>query len=240
MFTTYCVTVFICDYVTLPSFYLSEYDVLSLTIDHLAVTAPTLAAGVHFVQQSLSVPMQPGGEHARMGTHNQLLKLGESLYLEVIAINPHMPAPERARWFALDNLDTNNTARLATWVARSDDIRAAAAESELDLGPVEHMERGDLQWQITIPSDGALQLQGMAPSLIQWQGPHPALKMPDSGCELQCLHVYSEYTTQLDALLSKLNFEGRLLVHRLAAGERGYLSAQINTPNGPRLLGGLS
>ena len=39
-------------------------------IDHIAITAPTLAVGMEFVQRSLGVMPQVGGEHPRMGTHN--------------------------------------------------------------------------------------------------------------------------------------------------------------------------
>ena len=73
-------------------------------IDHLTVTAPSLAAGSAFVQEVLGVAPQAGGEHPRMGTHNLLLRLGDSLFLEVIAANPQVPAPDRPRWFGLDQL----------------------------------------------------------------------------------------------------------------------------------------
>ncbi len=62
-------------------------------IDHIVITAPDLGAGAELVRRSLGVMPQAGGEHARMGTHNLLLKLGDSLYLEVIAPNPNAPEP---------------------------------------------------------------------------------------------------------------------------------------------------
>lgn len=210
---------------------------MNLTIDHLAVTAPSLAAGEQYVQQVLGVELQAGGEHPRMGTHNKLLKLGESLYLEVIAVNPQMPAPSHARWFALDALQPDSAATLATWVARSEDIKADAAACDAALGLVEPMSRSDLHWQITIPSDGGLLLDGALPSLIQWQGAHPAASMPDMGCQLLGLDIYTPFSAELDLFLNQLNFEGPVMVHRLALGERGYLSAQIATPKGLRRLG---
>lgn len=72
-------------------------------IDHITITAPSLAAGAEFVSQTLGVLPQVGGEHPRMGTHNLLLRLGDALFLEVISPNPLVPAPARPRWFALDN-----------------------------------------------------------------------------------------------------------------------------------------
>ena len=70
-------------------------------IDHITVTAPTLEAGAAFVVQALGVAPQPGGEHPLMGTHNLLLKLSDTAFLEVIAVNPKATAPQRPRWFEL-------------------------------------------------------------------------------------------------------------------------------------------
>lgn len=78
---------------------------LSSAIDHLVVTAPTLAAGIQYVEQSLGCKMQPGGRHPRLGTHNALLKIGVCSYLEVISIDPDAVPPQRKRWFELGFLD---------------------------------------------------------------------------------------------------------------------------------------
>ncbi len=75
-----------------------------------------LADGVAWVEATLGVPMQPGGRHPTMGTHNALLRLGRSAYLEVIAIDPDAPPPSRPRWYGLDDLAPDAPARLATWV----------------------------------------------------------------------------------------------------------------------------
>lgn len=209
-----------------------------LTIDHLVVTAPDLALGTKYVQDTLGVQLQTGGEHVRLGTHNRLLRLGESLYLEVIAVNPQAPVPQRARWFGLDQLPVDSPAKLATWVLQCGDIKTAVQRSLLDFGTVEPMSRGELQWQITIPEDGMLRLEGALPSLIEWQGESPVGGMTDAGCALQCLEIYSAFNSQLDSFLSQLNFQGPVMVHQLPEGQSGYLVAQIETPDGLRLLGG--
>ena len=74
-------------------------------IDHIAVTAPSLALGAAWLEQVLGVATQPGGEHPLMGTHNVLLRLGDDVYLEVIAADPRAAAPARPRWFGLDALE---------------------------------------------------------------------------------------------------------------------------------------
>src|SRR5690606_1679690 len=77
-----------------------------------------------------------GGEHPRMATHNRLLRLGDTLYLEVIAPNPAAPAPGRPRWFGLDGLGPQSPPSLATWVVRCTDIRASAAAASEPPCPI--------------------------------------------------------------------------------------------------------
>jgi len=144
-------------------------------LDHVVVTAGSLSVGVTWAEGALVVPLQAGGEHPRMGTHNALLRLGASIYLEVIAVNPAASAPRRPRWFGLDRLASDASPRLASWVARTDDIEAATSR-EQSLGQIEAMSRNDLRWLITIPADGSLPGEGVAPTLIEWQtAQHPAL-----------------------------------------------------------------
>ncbi len=73
-------------------------------LDHITLLAPNLAAGRDHVQELLGVSPEEGGAHPTMGTHNLLLRLGDSLFLEVLAIDPDAPSPPRPRWFGLDNL----------------------------------------------------------------------------------------------------------------------------------------
>jgi Glyoxalase-like domain len=60
-----------------------------LQLDHITVAADTLAAGVAHAEAALGVTIPFGGAHPLMGTHNHLLRLGETLFLEVIAPDPN-------------------------------------------------------------------------------------------------------------------------------------------------------
>ena len=75
----------------------------SVEPDHLVVAALTLAEGSAWIQRRLGQPLQPGGKHIAMGTHNALLSLGPGFFLEVIAIDPEGKPPPRPRWFDLDD-----------------------------------------------------------------------------------------------------------------------------------------
>lgn len=206
-------------------------------MDHMTITAPSLAAGVEYVRQTLGVTPQVGGEHPGMGTHNYFLKLGEQFYLEILAINPHAPRPDRARWFQLDEPDSNRPVRLATWIVRTDDIRAAAAASRVPLGDIEPMSRGQINWLMTIPQDGRLPLQGIAPTLIQWpSGTHPTNTLQDMGCFLVRLEGFHPDAKEVSGVLESIGFQGDFRVSALPPGEQPYLVADIQTPSGPRRL----
>jgi hypothetical protein len=204
-------------------------------IDHLVVTAPSLDAGAAYVRNALGVSPRPGGEHARMGTHNMLLRLGESTYLEVIAANPAAPRPTRPRWFALDALAADAKPSLATWVARTGDIRAGNEAAAEQLGGVESMSRGALEWLITVPADGSLPLDGVAPALIEWHtDAHPASHLDDYGLSLKKLELFHPDPERVAHLLKSLAIDGPVVVQKSAVAAR--LVAHIDTPQGTRVL----
>lgn len=206
-------------------------------IDHLTITAPTLELGAQFVRQALGVAPQIGGEHPRMGTHNLLLRLGDALFLEVIAANPSVPAPARPRWFALDTLRPDSAPALATWVARTPDIGASAAACPEALGKIEPMSRGALNWLITIPADGALPLDGIAPALIEWQADnHPATRLEDHGLSLARLELFHPEPERISRLLRAIGLDGSFSVGAPVSGRTAHLVAHINTPQGLRVL----
>lgn len=206
-------------------------------VDHLVITAPSLDAGKKMLHDAFGVWPQAGGEHERMSTHNLLLRLGPKVYLEVIAINSASQSPKRPRWFELDGRAQHRPPMLATWVARCDDIRRARALCDSSHGEIEPMSRGDLRWSITIPQDGNLPFDGVAPTLIEWHtAVHPASLLEDRGCALIQLQGFHPQAEQLNALLINLGLRGEFSV---VAHQQPHLIAQIQTPNGPRELTGI-
>ena len=202
-------------------------------IDHLVVTAPNLAVGIDYVERSLGCKMQPGGQHPRMGTHNTLLRLGDQCYLEVIAIDPNAASPQRPRWFELDSLAANSRPRLAGWVMRTNDIQKVAQLPQLNVGPVEEMSRGTLEWQITIPSDGRFVCNGIVPSIIQWNGEtHPASRLSDSNLSLVRLEARHPQATNINDWLVSAGFAGSFDLQAARDSTSIELTALLQTPNG--------
>lgn len=152
-----------------------------MRLDHLAVAARDLAEGVAVVEEALGLALDPGGQHAHFGTHNRLLGLGD-IYLEVIAPEAG-EGPGRPRWFGLDRFD--GPPRLVTWLCAVDDLDAALADHPTGAEALA-LSRGDLAWRFGARSDGALPMEGLHPTFLEW-GPgtrHPAERLPDRGCRL--------------------------------------------------------
>jgi hypothetical protein len=83
------------------------------TLDHLVVAAATLADGVDYVATLTGIAPQVGGKHVAMGTHNAVLRLGERVYLEVIAIDPGARNQRRA-----GSISTISRCRRNSWSSR--------------------------------------------------------------------------------------------------------------------------
>jgi len=180
------------------------------------------------------VPMGAGGKHDAMGTHNRLLSLGPGRFLEVIAIDPSAPAPDRARWFELDTPAMRERLVrgpfLVTWVARTDDIDGAIAATGSGNCEVLSLARGDFRWRIGVPPDGSFAHAGVAPTLIQWQSHHPADVLPDAGCRLERLVLRHP---RAEATLHALRLAGLAPEDPIEAGQGPVgLEAQIRTPRG--------
>lgn len=200
-----------------------------------------MAEGCAYVEAELGVALPPGGEHPRMGTHNHLMQLSATSFLEVIAINPTQPVPNRPRWFALDDPHVQQRLRrepqLLTWVVNTTDLATTHRHSLVDLGEIIPQTRGELNWLITVPNDGHLPGAGFIPTAIQWQvADHPAQRMSALGCSLASLRLYHPYTEWLTAALAALGAANHVSVHPLPGNSLPYMVAEFITPNGLRRL----
>lgn len=187
--------------------------------DHLAIAARSLDEGAAWLRNRLGVAPQSGGKHPSMGTHNMLLSLGPREYLELIAVDPDAPAPDRPRWFGLDDFD--GPPRIAGWVVRQSPLTAPEGTR------IAEASRGDLRWRITLPKTGRMPAGCAQPLHIDWgDGPHPSDSLLDHGLRLTALSLRTPVPIRLP-----------LSDPRIAATTgTSAISARIATASGEILL----
>ncbi|HCK76844.1 MAG TPA: VOC family protein [Gammaproteobacteria bacterium] len=210
--------------------------VLRFELDHLVVGAQTLAEGCRFIGDLLGVSPVVGGVHHHMGTHNVLLSLGGSTYLEVIAIDPEGESPDRPRWFSLDNSDVQQVLehgpQLLTWVARTPDISELKRFSPYAKCDVREMSRGNLRWLFAFTEDGECPGGGLLPHVIEWRGAaHPTDVLPDSNCRFSIFQAGLDDADHVAEMLVAMSLENLFTLPKSRHGDGG-LSAVIETPHG--------
>ncbi len=153
-----------------------------MTIDHVVLAAPDLAATVARLERLTGVRPVAGGRHPDAGTRNFLLGIGEASYLEIIGRDTGQPAPATRLPF---DLDSRTEPAVVTWALRVDriDERVATALAQgFDTGDVVSGSRVApdgrvFEGRITPPATGTD--TGLLPFLIEWGGScHPAATLP--------------------------------------------------------------
>ena len=199
-------------------------------VDHLVYATPTLAAGIEALEKRLGVRATPGGQHPGRGTHNALIALGPSAYIEIIGRDPQQPKPEQPRPFGLDDL---SEAKLVTWSAKEPDlpslIRRAAAGGvtlgELSAGSRRRPDGLLLTWRYTNPR--VVVADGVVPFFIDWgTTPHPAASAAQGGT-LTGLSAEHPDPERVQTLLGHVGLD--LPVKK---GPTPALIATIDTPRG--------
>ncbi len=207
------------------------------SIDHFTLGASDLASGTDALKQTIGVEIPQGGKHPLMSTHNGIMATGEGQFMELIAIDPDAPQPDRIRWFSLDEARTIDRLairpRALCWVVNTDDLDKTVANSPVDLGEIVNMSRGDRTWRLTIPKDGSLPEQGLIPAFIEWSpGPHPSTVQQDLGIRLNEITLTHPDPAKLQAIFEALEIDH---LATITEGETA-LSFDVNTPNGRVVL----
>jgi hypothetical protein len=161
-----------------------------MRMDHVIFAVPDLEDGVAEMEARFGVRAEGGGQHVGQGTHNTLLALGPTTYLEIIAPDPAQPEPPGPRPYGVDRLVLSG---LVGWAVACDDIDLAVEQARaagFDPGDVidSHRRTADgttLTWRLTSNARTA----GVIPFLISWGAtPHPAASAP-SGLRLESLCI---------------------------------------------------
>lgn len=210
-----------------------------LKLDHITVIAPSLAEGVRHVRNCLDLDVPFGQRHAYMGTYNHLLQLGDAVYLEIVALDPEADAPDRRRWFGLDDQnkvrsDWEEGRRLRGWVGRTDTIDEILAARGDIFGEKVPLPTVNSSFDFAIPSDGSLPLDGAAPSIIDRRGrPRSMATIADLGARLRSFTLEHPNPTAVEALYRAVTVDRP---PEIAKGPELRYRAQIETPAGPKEL----
>ena len=163
-------------------------------LDHIVFAAPTLEEGTSFIENKLQVKLGNIGYHEEMGTHNRVVKISESVYLEVISIDPKSITRKSKRWFNLD------CPKLQSKLKKSPQVIGYVIESDNKkilkyYEPFFRASRGEYKWQFSMPSTKSNNLvdrsyqDGIMPSLINWESVKPINKMKNTHLDLQKLEI---------------------------------------------------
>jgi Glyoxalase-like domain len=211
----------------------------TLNLDHLVIVAPSLEEGAAHVREQIGIDILAGGKHPEMGTHNLLLRLGDGVFLEVIAVDPAAGAPAGPRWFGLDDAGAvlsawNEGRRLRGWVARTDDLDGVLAHHGALLGRKTPVSRGDRRWFFSVRPDGMFPAGGVAPPVINWgERGCPAPEMPDLGAKLVSFQIEHPDPVWVTEIYKRLNVVNPPQVHK---GAEMRYRAMIDTPRGIKEL----
>lgn len=209
-----------------------------LALDHLTVIAPTLSEGVAHVRDCLGLQIPFGTRHLYMGTHNHRLQLGHGVYLEIIASDPEGVAPNRARWFGVDDAaqvreDWESGKRLRGWVAATASIDAVVAEHP-EFGEVVPLPFVNPEFAFAIPVDGSLPKNGALPSLIDhWNDPTKMSDIPDLGAKLVSFTLRHPEPESLRTAFAELEIDRPPTVQ---FGPELRYQAEVRTTEGLRIL----
>ena len=211
------------------------------TIDHIVIGAANLEKATKKVEGLLQTKFSTSGKHSLMATHNRLARLQNSVYVEIIAIDPNASFPkscfQEKRWFSLDSATTQRRLlkgpQPLCWVVAVNNIEQVASNCGYEPGRVTEMSRDDFRWRLTVPNNGDLSAGGILPVLIEWpKGKNPAEAMPKSDLVLKQLLLSHPNPNSIERILSKLDISGPIDVK---LGEPG-LQFSFEKPDGSNVL----
>ena len=202
-------------------------------IDHLVIGAATLEAGAAYLEHHLGARPVPGGPHPGVGTHNMLLGLGPSQYIEIIAPDPAQASPAHPRPFDLDDpalkLALEAEPQLIAYVAATPALEAVVARlGESHGGTIRAMSRGALSWRMAFPPQRQ-DMGNLIPPLIQWDGPRAATQIPDCGWRLTSLEAQHP---DMDALREAITARGLTEAIKLRQSPSSRLIAHFRHRDG--------
>jgi hypothetical protein len=204
-----------------------------LRLDHVMYVVRDLDAAARRVRFELGLDSYPGGEHVGVGTHNRIVPLGGSQYVELMAVKDEVtamrnPVGRRVAEWACEGEG------LRAWCVATDDAGAVAARLRAEPLTMSRAlpDGGELRWRL-VGVDRALANPSL-PFFIEWSGDeHPAGVAVDHTVEplgIACLEIGG------DADRIAAWTDGADLPIRVVDADEGPRRLEITTSGGEILL----
>jgi catechol 2,3-dioxygenase-like lactoylglutathione lyase family enzyme len=135
-----------------------------LALDHVILAVPDLDEAGEALERVLGLRATRGGRHPTLGTENSLVPLGGA-YLELVAVADEGAAANSA--FGRSALAARTDGpRFTGWVARTDDLDAAAEGAQVVALSRETPDGGRITWRMAALE--RLGDEGVLPPLLSW------------------------------------------------------------------------
>lgn len=206
----------------------------SAPLDHIVWLSANRDAAVDLLFKATGLEAAPGGEHGDGGTHNAVVRLGETSYLEVISPMPGVtqgnlyvsraakrPKPHIAGWCIRPREDLDLIA------AR---LRSGGVQS-VGPFPMSRMSPGGrIDWRLLVPNPP--RMAGLAPFLIAWgdMDQHPARGAVSHG-RLKSFEAGHPNPPAVGRIFERLNID-----LPVGASQTPSLRATVEGPRGTLLI----
>jgi Glyoxalase-like domain len=181
-----------------------------MIIDHIVYAVPDFDYAIHDLEEKLGIKPVIGGRHLLRGTKNALLNLGNSCYLEILAVDHENTSFIGQRWMGMD-LITQPT--ITRWAVQTYEIEKNSnllnkLHQELGIpaqGERKNAEGETLRWKMTLPLP-APEID-IIPFLIDWSSSdfHPTDRL-EAGCTLSGFTLFHPNPENIISLFNSLAF----------------------------------
>lgn len=175
-------------------------------IDHLVVGSPTIDEGIDWAKDLFDFTPQAGGIHEGYGTHNVLLGLGPTAYLEIVARDPKQAIIPK-HWIPADQV---KQVKLIGWASTHQDLTCYTRQHADLLGKCASMKRqkpdGSLiHWKMSYPRFELF--DGLVPFFIDWgKTRHPGQVLDEIG-KITAFSLHHPEHAQLHIALKNLGLD---------------------------------
>ena len=199
-------------------------------VDHIVIAVSDLDKGMDWLEKKLGIRPVYGGQHITEGTHNALLNLGNSCYLELLAIDSSNKKINPPRWMGVDLIEAPTITR---WAVKSNNIEQEVSFlknvnpllGNIKSGMRAKQDGSILKWQLSIPLPEPM--VEVTPFLIDWgESVHPTTSL-EPACKLVSMVLKHPYHTEIQEVMENINLD-----FKLEKGEQPSISIVVDSPNG--------